>query len=721
MIKTAILVLGSTAVLYTNLCNAQSTDKPNEKTVPQVEEVWVSAQKKNERLLDVPISIDVINREFIEQSGAFGISDLEMAMPSVNFGRGGRKIRGEIAIRGVGDYSRNIGTGARVAVYVDEVPLGRSSAFDASLIDVKQIEILKGPQGTLFGSNSIAGAISIYSQDPTQENSGTLKASGGMRGYGSYSLNTNLEVSETLQVRAQFGHEESDGHIKNIHTGEHLQGSDINSARLTLLWQPSDVLQVRWSSDGLTDSSNATNAERLDDPQAPDIFEVSHDTYELEERKIWGSALKTTWKIADSFQFDSITGYRKSSFSSLSEEDYSRNEPDPINFPGVFGLPVSDSLFDEEYEQVSQEVRLGFESSHFDALIGAFALHSNLSTERHAKLLNTFSAPPPLYLEVQTPGTLDSRNYAVFGSGDLKISDKLSVSAGARWKTENKTLDYAINDTTPFFTTDQLSDEESYSAFLPKLSLQLHNVLGNLLYASVARGEKSGGWNADFVSDINDIEFDSEYSINYEIGNKTQLANNRVRIQSAIFHTNFTDFQVFQFDNSQTTIRNAAEATSKGVELEVKTLLNHYVDLTLALSVTETKYNTFQNASSDGDDYSGNKLQYAPESSIYSAIDAALPYSLTGQDSHHVHLNIGYTDDYFSGPANNEESESIDSYYIVNGHYTIAFGDEIELMLWGKNLTDEEILRSRGESFLGIPRGYYEQPRTMGVSFSTKF
>lgn len=268
MNKAPLLILSLGAYLAGHQCFAeqQQQELKEEKYEGKLlEEVWVYAQKRNENLFDVPIAIQVIDREYIKNSGATGISELDAVMPSVNFGRSSRKIRGEVAIRGVGDYSRNIGTNARVAVYVDEVPLGRSSAFDATLMDVQQVEVLKGPQGTLYGANSIAGAINILSKDPEAETKNEISVSGGQRGYGFYSLNSNVAFNNYLKLRVNLAHKESDGHIKNIYSGDTLQGSDLNSARITLLYDPNKRLKIRFSADWLEDEALATNAEAIND------------------------------------------------------------------------------------------------------------------------------------------------------------------------------------------------------------------------------------------------------------------------------------------------------------------------------------------------------------------------------------------------------------------------------------------------------------------------
>lgn len=705
------LICGSSLLLTAISSYGNSSDQTAE---IQIEEVIVTAQRRDENLLSVPIAISVIDGKFIENNGAFGLSELESAIPSLNFGRGGRKTRGEIAIRGVGGFARNIGTGGRVLVYVDDVPLGRSSSFDVSLADVKQIEVLKGPQGTLFGANTIAGAVNITTMDASEDFNVRLRADYGQRGYLLQTLKTNLALTDTLFGRLQLSHKESNGYIENSTNSKDLQGSDLNSLRFKLLLQASDRLTIKTSFDWLEDKAAATNAEALSDTtspfslsgysDSPEPHQVSHDADEFEERKNWGSAVKVEYRLPSDASFISITAYRNSEFREQSEEDYS-------------ALPLATSLFDEDYSQWTQELRYtsALEDT-FDYVVGVFLQSSDISTQRNAQIV----LGPTNIWRVDTPGELKTSSYSVFGNMNYRFSDTLELTLGARYERESKEIDYSISDTTPFFTNGRLADKQHYPFFLPKIALNYEADDSGLIYASIAKGAKSGGWNADFVPSLEDLEFDSEHSINYEIGYKNSVFDDSLIVLAAVFHTKFTDFQVSQFIETlgsmggAHTIRNAGEATSKGVELDLQYFINENIELNFNTAYVDAKFDRFKNGDDDGTDYSNHTLPYAPRWTSFVSIN--IDYPLSSEIDGFMQLSYSYSDGYFSDPKNDDATERVDNFHVVNAHIGVNIGRYLDISIWGKNITDETYLRFKGISFLGVQRGYYEAPRTVGVS-----
>ncbi len=678
---------------------------------PRLEEVIVSAQKRDESLMSVPIAMDVIGQDFLEGSGAVGLSEIEAALPSVNFGRGGRKTRGEIAIRGVGDFARNIGTNGRAVVYIDDVPLGRSSAFDASLIDVKQIEVLKGPQGTLFGTNTVAGAINITTQAPGDTFATQVQTDAGERGYRMYSVKTNIPMGQTISARVQLNHKDDDGHIDNIAKNTSMQGSDLDAARLKLAYSPTEQTRITVSSDWLRDSSEATNAEALAGGghlQAPEPRQVSHNANENETRKLWGSSINVAHTLASDAEVRSITALRRSQFSELSEEDYS-------------STPLATSTFDEAYKQWSQELRYSSPiNDNLDYVVGVFFHNSETSTSRSA-----VSAIPGITGRVITPGQLNGQSIAMFGNFNFRFNDHWELTTGLRVQREEKEIEYAIDDTTGLFAggpdaTDipRLNGKKSFAPVLPRIGLNYESPSIGLIYASIGRGTKSGGWNADFVGSLDDLDFDEEYATNYELGYKNSYFDKRLSIMSAMFYTQFSDFQVLQTINSDIRITNAAKAATQGVELSLNYQPTNNLHLQYGTAYVEAEFKDFDNVDGAGTSYDGNQLPYAPEWSHFLATD--FDFAISNNIQGLVHVDVSYSDEYFSQPRNSQLDKA-DSHYLVNAYIGFTISEMIDLRLWGKNITDEEILRFRDQSFLGIQRGYYETPRTIGISAKLTF
>jgi len=677
------------------------------------EELLVTAQKRSENSQQVPIAIEVLDGQLIQRTGALDLNQVELVVPSLNFGRGERKTRGEITIRGVGDFSRNIGTNARVAIYIDDVPLGRSSAFNADLFDIKQIEILKGPQGTLFGTSTVAGAINITTLEPKDEFALKGRVDVGNFGQQLLSFKTDLPFSEKFKSSFHFNSVENDGFIENLTRNETLQGTDLDSGRIQLAYQVNNQVEVSLNLDWLEESIKATNGLALEEDGlfngfllSPNEREVAHDTAEFEQREIGGGAFKVGIMMDAGFLFESITGYRLSEFEEQSEEDYS-----PI--------PFSSSRFGEEFKQISQEFRLVSPKNDIgDFVIGAFFSDQNIETERSALLLDTSTGNTT---SVVTPGELDSITAAIFANGNYWFTPSLGISLGFRLQQEEKELDYQILDTTGLFINDSTQESETFSSFLPKVGLNFRLDNSGLVYYSISKGSKNGGWNADFVTSLEDISFEQEFATNFEVGYKNDLFNGALNFNLVAFKTDFTDFQVFQFvnDNGTTRIRltNAGEATSKGLELNTRMGVTEYTTLTANAAYTEARFDKFEDGGGSGVNFNGNTLPYAPEFTAFVALDINYPLQ---KFQLNMHLDYSYSDGYFSNP-NNANTHEINNFYQVNGRIGLLDDDNWSAFIYGKNLTDETYLRYRDISFIGVPRGYFAAPRTYGVSLVYEF
>ncbi|HEY0891969.1 MAG TPA: TonB-dependent receptor plug domain-containing protein, partial [Cellvibrio sp.] len=248
------LVIGAT---YSSFAWSQNTKNP------ALEEVIVTAQMRDESAQSIPVAIGAYDKKFIDQVGASSLTEMESAIPNINFGRGDRNTRGEIAIRGVGDYSRNIGTNARVAVYIDGVLTGRSSSFDQSLLDVAHLEVLRGPQGTLAGTNALAGAINIVTQKPEDEFKADLLTNIGDYNLQSLTGKINLPLTADLFASLLVGVTQQDGYIDNITLDRDLQGIDRDVAKLKFRYLGVENLLLDIGFDYLKDDDHSTNAEAL--------------------------------------------------------------------------------------------------------------------------------------------------------------------------------------------------------------------------------------------------------------------------------------------------------------------------------------------------------------------------------------------------------------------------------------------------------------------------
>ena len=678
----------------------------------ELEELVVTAQMRDESAQTIPIAMGIYDEKFITQVGANSLTEMESAIPNINFGRGDRNTRGEIAIRGVGDYSRNIGINARVAVYIDGVLTGRSSSFDQSLLDVAHIEVLRGPQGTLAGTNALAGAINIITQKPEETFGAELLSNVGNYNLRSLTGKINLPITSDFFASLLLGATEQDGYIDNITLNRDLQGIQRDVAKLKFRYVGVENFMLDVGFDYLKDDDQSTNAEALANGDfngftlAPEPFVVAHDANEYEQRELKGTTIEAIYDTPQDYRWTSITGIRTAEFSELSEEDYSP-------------LDIAYSVFDEKSDQFSQELRLASpKGDRGDYVMGVYLLDQEISTQRRAMTGALFPVPNA---SVQTPATAEVQSASVFIHGNYYINSQWSLTGGIRYVRETKDIDYSsIDSTSAFIDVDHLKNKKAFNEPLPKAGINFQLNPDVLLYTSVARGYKSGGWNADFIPTLENFQFDPEYAINYELGAKSAFFDQRLKINLAGFVTKFDDFQIFQFVQTQSSgtillLTNAGKVTTKGIELDITSLLTEHLSVSINTAFTQARFDEFKNAS--GANYDDHYLPYAPEHTYFVAIDYSRP--LFQQTEIYGHINYGYTDDYFSN-ANNNADNTIPDYFTANARLGININSDWDISLWVKNITDETNLRQRSISFLDVPRGLYNTPRSFGLAINYK-
>lgn len=681
-----------------------------------MEEVIVTAQMREEKLQTIPVSIGAYDKTFISTVGASSLTEMEMATPSINFGSGDRSTRGEIAIRGIGDYARNIGTNARVAVYIDGVLTGRSSSFDQGLLDVAQIEVLRGPQGTLSGTNALAGSINIITEKPQDAFNAELLANTGNYHLNSLTGKVNIPLNEDLFASVLLGTTERDGYIHNLTLDRDLQGINRDIGKLKLRYVGVDQLVLDVGFDYLKDDAGSTNSEALANglfngfTRAPAPLDVAHDADEFEQRELKGATIEAVYETSENYRWSSITGIRDNEFRELNEEDYS-----PLN--------AAVSVFDEKSEQFSQELRLASpKGERVDYVLGVYYLDQDISTERQAITGPVFSAAPNAY--AQTPGTAEVKAASLYLHGNYHFDPRWSLTAGVRYVNESKSIDYSIIDLTGWFIDiDHLQEEQTFNEWLPKVGINFQASPDVLLYSSVARGYKSGGWNADFLSTLDNFQFDSEYAISYEVGIKSSFFERRLTLNSSAFVTEFDDFQVFQFlptpaDRSILILTNAGKAKSQGVEFDINLLVTQNLSLTLNASLTSAKFEEFRDGGGFGIDLADHYLPYAPQNNYYAALDYVVP--VFGKAEMYAHVDYSYTDNYFSNP-NNIPDNAIPSRNLANARIGMKVGSAWDFSLWVKNINDDVSLRQKSRSFLRVPRGVYTSPRMYGVEVKYRF
>lgn len=673
-----------------------------------LEEVMVTAQKRAQSIQDVPIAISAFGSEDLARMNASDMADLQYSTPNLMISSNS-KTTPRVGLRGISDYSRNPGYDNRVSVYVDGLFAGRSGASNQSTLDIERVEVLRGPQGTLFGKNTVAGAISLATRKPTEAFGGSLKLEVGNDEYTSVTGMVNGALVENrLFAKLVVNDKQRDGYKRNILNGEELDGIDEKAARLQLRGL-FDQGEVNFYVDSSKDESKSLPSEAINDPFAPKIFQVALDGEAIQLVETQGAGINIDYTLPNEFELTSITGYRETDILSMLDEDFTPFE-------------VALSIATEDSSHFSQEFRLASPVNEiYDYVLGLFYFEQTNKAATRAIGGDLFPNPNT---SVSIPAQVDVTSVAAFFHGNYRLSERWELTGGLRYTYEEKELDYTIDDTTGLFTNGSLQDNRDAENLSPKLGVNFYLNQDVMFYAGYAKGFKSGGWNVDFISTFEQIAFDDEQVDSYELGLKSTLADGRVRFNAALYSANYSDFQVFQFVPVATggtilSITNAGEVTAEGFEADVNWAVTEYLTLWASYGYTDSAFDEFKHGGGVGIHYDDNKTPDAPSKTYSLGLEFRYPVGSLGELV--ASANYSFRDDFYTNP-NNLDVNRVDAYDLMNARIGIESNDDSwSLYAWGKNLSDARDMTDRSVSFLGIQRASYLQPRMYGVSFEYRF
>lgn len=708
-----------------------------------LEEVVVTAQKRAQDMQDIPISVQAFTANAIDKLGADNLSDLSEAAPSLDIGGLGKGSQQWMGMRGVTDFARNVGVTSRMGVYIDGVFQGRSYAADVPLLGLESVELLRGPQGTLFGKNTETGAISLNTKKPTED----FEAQVGLE-YGRYNMvkttaYVNGALTDKLYASASGSYQQADGYFDNLTLNKDDVGDwDTSAVRGQLRFLPTDMFDIRLSGDYTkkhSDQPLATNA-------SLEAYKSYKNFITTDDSENYGTALTADVFLDGDYTLTSISAFRHNEFTTLADDDYTPAELVNVNF-------------NEDSDQYSQELRLKSPvNEKYDWVGGLYYFYNDLSSERTVDLTSTLLGgllPPTLspyapalggYVEV--PNKLTEETWAAYVHGNYRFTDKIELTAGVRYTNEDKDLDWsqqnypndpataqALEDATGvplsqapgFFlgaiNYDKISRNLNDDDWSPTVGLNYYLQDGVMVYAKYARGYKSGGWNADFmVNGLEYFSYDSESVDSYEVGLKSTLFDDSLRLNMAYYYSEYNDFQVFQQvynsgGNPSNELTNAAKVVNQGLELESVWIATDHLQFTLNAAYLDTNYDDFINQ--DGTDYSDNELPFAPEWKVYAGTQFIQPVGSFGDLTFNV--DYAYTDSQYTDPSNVSPFE-LDSYGLWNARVTLTPVDAAwEVSLWGKNLGDKEYQVQSNLNLLSTQRYTWGNPQMYGASFKYFF
>lgn len=719
----------------------------------RIEEVVTTARKREESLQRTPISISVFSSSELESRQFRSIHQVSEATPNMIFdpvvGLSGSSASSVVFIRGVGQLDFTLNTDPGVGIYLDNVYLSRSIGALVGLLDIEQVEVLRGPQGTLFGRNTIGGAINITTKKPNENYQGRTEFTVGRFGRFDASSSVNIPIKDNLFSRFSISSNHRDGYMKRF-DGQEMADVDSKSGRVALRWLPSANLAVDLAVDATQDRAGSAPATLLDidetallpslhnqfkapagacypppssmtNPNCHNrqwVADGKFDSYAgIESRSdldLWAASSTVTWSSSQ-FTFKSISAYRE--FSSYSTVDLDHSP-----------LKIFDIHVNQEVETFTQEFQLlgsALEYS-FDWITGLYYFKEE---GKHLELINAS------LFDLQSGGGVENSSLAFFAQGTYWITEKLSMTTGIRYTDDIRefTPDTFVIDS-PIFGLNiaalakgtrllpNKTFENSSSDITPMLSLAYAWTENWNIYFTYSEGFKSGGFTQRISSAQKaPPDFGPEFVDLYEVGVKYSDLNNRLRINSAFFHNDYTDIQVLGTlnDTLGASTINAGEADVDGFEIDITYIPTAKLHLQLGIGYLDAKYTKL------GDD--------VLDISLDSPLSKAAKWTVNGSVSYVFPIDNNYVltprvDWQYRSEISNTSTESPqsvqESYKIINASVSLVTVDgRWKLTLNGKNLTDKKYTYDStaiGGNF-GINESILAPPRTWALSFSYKW
>lgn len=522
-----------------------------------LEEVIVTARKREQSLQDVSVAVSSLSASDLIANQILNSEDLATLVPSLNVQKGGNPRQSSFNIRGIGTQSFSSGVEQSVSTMIDGVVMGRSMSAFMQLLDVERIEVLRGPQGTLFGKNSTGGVVHIITQDPVEEfEMGMMGAVEEGEQY-RLGLNVSAPITDNLAFRLSGSYTDTDGWVKNHYTGGDLNGGEENAVRGKLLWTPADSLEFKWSSDYADNECDCTtNIIRSMDPYngndalvdslleelAPVVpgeenDEVNVDGAVYNDWDNWGHSLEANWGIGE-FTLTSITAYRESSLEALEDNDQRPTKPNGFEQYG-----------NTDQDQLTQEIRLTSPADQRFSYVAGFFYFDQTIDRQFYRGFEFFPGQPGLNV---ADFSVDVDNWALFGEGTFSINDRLRLIAGARYtddeleydfKRSNEGFPVGLQPAVEGATGSTQEDDTS-----GKLALEWDYSDDAMAYVSYSEGYKGPAFDVTIGTDPTTLmAVDPELSESWEIGFKSNLLDNRLMLNIALFHTEYDDFQTQAF------------------------------------------------------------------------------------------------------------------------------------------------------------------------------
>ncbi|KZN33815.1 hypothetical protein N474_16430 [Pseudoalteromonas luteoviolacea CPMOR-2] len=694
-VSRAVLALS----LSTTACSVYADEQTEQIDLERIE---VTSEKRTANIMEVASSVTAIFGQELADSEVYSITELGHEIPSLHVYSWGGRRDSNVFIRGIGP---GLFTEPTIGFYVDGVNYSSNSIFDLDLVDIERVEVLRGPQGTLYGGNSLAGVINIITKQPdeVQEFKGTFSADN--LGSKRVRLGVNTPINDDdLFLGVSLSAHNSDGHIENTYLNKDFGARDDISARTKLRWIASDTLEANFVVDYERFRGDSYAMGLIEKIKAnPD--QVEHDFEGVDDRDALGASITLDY-AGDNVDFISITSWRDWDNFNTADQDTGHDAGYQFH-----------SNSTEKFDQLSHEMRWSSKNTEdYHWLVGIYAYQANThNTTRND--LNFAAMYPGSGPMVDRSITIkDDQAWAAFGQVDYAITDDITVIAGLRYHKEQREADITINSQSTGVTA-QYDGEKEFSEVLPKLALSYQTGNDDLIYASWSKGYRAGGFDTLYPN-LSKPSFEPEYSNNYEIAYKALALDNQLSFSVTAFYISLDDQQVQQMLENTTVITdNAGKSASRGVEFESR--YQPHPDWTVGFSssyvdATYSEYKSLNFATGVVEDYSDNRLPNTPKFSanlsVSNRTELNSDYTLFTQLE-----NIYMGEHYFD--AGNQMKQS--AFHLLNA----KVGLETEnwyAHLWVKNALDEYYSKVEFNFGFGVT-AEAGNPRTIGLTVGTNF
>ncbi|OWQ96384.1 TonB-dependent receptor [Sphingopyxis witflariensis] len=625
-----MLLAGSTLGAMAGANSAAAQDVlPDGASTAQVEEIVVTARRREESLQDVPISVTAFTADALDLKGAPDITALQRSTPNLTLqvSRGTNSTLTAF-IRGIGQQDPLWGFEPGVGLYVDDIYIARPQGAVLDIFDIERIEVLRGPQGTLYGRNTIGGAVKYVTKRLGHDFSGKVR--GEVGSYNEYNLTGSvaLPVSDAISVGAAFAWYNRDGYGKNYFTGADTNNKNVIAGRLSVEIAPSDDIFIRLAADRTEDRSNGNHGHReLREPNSntavlPGRYDTLAGVGDQSKVVTQGLSLTGEWSVSDVITLKSITAYR---------DGYSSG--DGIDFDGTpqpfLDIASSGKVYQDR--QFSQEFQAQIETDRLQGVLGVYYLDAKASGAFDT-ILGRGLIPEGLLvprpsagtaLTQLTSGSVDTESFAIFGDMNYDLTERLKLSLGARWTRDKKDgtvfkanyfgtlgsplLKPYVPALPPPFNVPQIltdySNSRTFEEFTPRVSLTYAASDDVNIYAAYGRGFKSGGF--DMRGDATATPatkdgYDAEIVDSYELGFKGDFLDGQFRMNAAVFYTDYAGQQVTTQVPKVTPppgvvsfVDNVGSSRIWGAELEAQAVLSRDFSANFSFGYINAKFNEF--------------------------------------------------------------------------------------------------------------------------------